>query len=668
MQFFISQLILWPVRPDNSIQTLTFVDDKVNIIHGRSRTGKSSIIAIIDYCLGASRCTIPVGQIRDKTAWFGLKVRIRDTWVLIARRTPERAIGSKECHISRLAAREAPLPDELTGTHTLAQFKEAFNKIARITNISLVADEDGSINSENPPSYRDLASFNLLPQHIVANPNVLFYKSDSYKHKEKLKRVFPYALGIVDADYLTATRERNRLQKQLDGLQKEELSRHRAYASWEADVRVIWEEAVKLGLLEAADGESLELRVGALKELNDGYLRGDLIERLRAPQYGYANEQLRLATLEEDAAQRNLDDLARELQDYERLSGRAKELAKAVDTEQAQVVSLDWLQRSLVHDSACVVCGSKTDHSHFVLDKLAGKLNDVARLSKALREGPIVDRQLEQLKRDLTDAEARLHAARLRRIELKPDEFSPLGSFGRIFVLLGRLQSLLMALATLEGRGDLPDRIRETERRIKILDDFINASGREEREKAVGRELTNLIEGYASNLKLEEKGRIALDEGELTLSFTRAVTNRKDYLWEIGSGANWMAYHLATFLALHEFFTKQERINGPVFSFLAIDQPSQVYFPSTFSGTNLLDQYREQATELRGKRDVDIEQTRLIFVALARGLQRSEFKYQTIVVEHADKSIWGEGKWGRYMHEVAVWKEEGDGLIPKNWV
>ncbi|MBB5428334.1 hypothetical protein HDG40_006521 [Paraburkholderia sp. JPY158] len=668
MQFFISQLILWPENPENSIQTLKFVDDKVNIIHGRSRTGKSSIIAIIDYCLGASRCTIPVGQIRNKTAWFGLKVRIRNTWVLIARRTPERSIGAKECFMSRLASRDASIPDVLTGTHTLAQFKEAFNKIARVTNISLVADEEAGVNSENPPSYRDLASFNLLPQHIVANPNVLFYKSDSYKHKEKLKRVFPYALGIVDADYLAATRERNRLQNQLDGLQKEELSRHRACASWEADVRVIWEEAVKLGLADAGGGESLELRVGALKELNDAYLRGDLVERLTAPQYSYANEQVRLATLEEDAAQRELDDLARELQDYERLSDRAKDLAKAVNTEQAQVVSLDWLQRSLIRDSACVVCGSKTDHNHFVLDRLAGKLNDVARLSSALSEGPIVDRQLEHLKRDLSDAEARLHAARLRRIELKPDDFSPSGAVGRIFVLLGRLQSLLMALATLDGRGDLPDRIREIERRIKLIDDFIAAAGREEREKAVGNELEKLIEGYASNLKLEEKGKIALDQGELTLSFTRAVTNRKDYLWEIGSGANWMAYHLATFLALHEFFVHGERINGPVFSFLAIDQPSQVYFPSTFSGTNLLDQYREQATELRGKRDVDIEQTRLIFVALARGLQRSEFRYQTIVVEHADKSIWGQGKWGRYMHQVAVWKDDGDGLIPKNWV
>ncbi|PXX35202.1 MULTISPECIES: DUF3732 domain-containing protein [Burkholderia] len=667
MQFFISQLILWPENPNNRIQPLTFVDNKVNIIHGRSRTGKSSIIAIIDYCLGASRCTIPVGQIRDKTAWFGLKVRIRDTWILIARRTPERATGTKECHISWLATEDAPIPDHLKGTHTLVQFKDAFNRIARVTNISLVVEDEEIANTENPPSYRDLASFNLLPQHIVANPNVLFYKSDSYKHKEKLRRVFPYALGIVDVDYLTATRERNRLQKQLDGLQKEELGRHRAFSSWESDVRVIWEESVKLGLSDAASDESLGSRVEALKALNDEYLRGALLERLKTPQYGYANELFRQATADEEVAQREVDDLFRELRDYERLSDRAKDLAKAVDTEQARVVNLDWLQRSLVNDSGCVVCGSKTNHSHVVLDKLAVKLNEVNRLSEALLEGPIVDRQLEQLKRTLSDAGDRLHAARLKRIQLKPDEFAPLGSLGRVFVLLGRLQSLLMALATLEGRGDLPARIRETERRIKELDRYINTSGREVRQRAVGEELTDLIEGYAANLKLKENGKISLDQSELTLSFSRAVTNRKDFLWEIGSGANWMAYHLATFLALHEFFTKEERINGPVFGFLAIDQPSQVYFPSTFSGTNLLDQFREQATELRGQRDLDIEQTQLIFKTLARGIERAKFKYQTIVVEHADQSIWGQGKWGRYMHEVAVWKNEGEGLIPKDW-
>ncbi|RQT12740.1 DUF3732 domain-containing protein [Burkholderia contaminans] len=122
-----------------------------------------------------------------------------------------------------------------------------------------------------------------------------------------------------------------------------------------------------------------------------------------------------------------------------------------------------------------------------------------------------------------------------------------------------------------------------------------------------------------------------------------------------------------TFLALHEYFTGDERVNGPVFSYLAIDQPSQVYFPSTYSGENILDGFKDQAQGLSGNRDNDVRQTRLIFIALARGLQRSKLRYQTIVVEHADKTIWGNGKWGRHMHEVADWKDEGKSLIPAEW-
>ena len=39
-----------------------------------------------------------------------------------------------------------------------------------------------------------------------------------------------------------------------------------------------------------------------------------------------------------------------------------------------------------------------------------------------------------------------------------------------------------------------------------------------------------------------------------------------------------MGYHLATMLALHEYFAS--RTENPVPNFLIVDQPSQVYFPS----------------------------------------------------------------------------------------
>ena len=44
----------------------------------------------------------------------------------------------------------------------------------------------------------------------------------------------------------------------------------------------------------------------------------------------------------------------------------------------------------------------------------------------------------------------------------------------------------------------------------------------------------------------------------------------------MGSGENWVGYHLIAHFALHRWFAERHR---PVPRFVFIDQPSQVYFP-----------------------------------------------------------------------------------------
>ena len=58
-------------------------------------------------------------------------------------------------------------------------------------------------------------------------------------------------------------------------------------------------------------------------------------------------------------------------------------------------------------------------------------------------------------------------------------------------------------------------------------------------------------------------------------------SGRPDFLWEIGSGANWLSYHVASMIGLHELFLSQR--GNPVPSMLILDQPSQVYFPRTLA-------------------------------------------------------------------------------------
>ena len=81
----IENIIIWPKNPEFEPQILTFKTGKLNIIYGLSQTGKSAIIPIIDYCLGSSHNKIPVGHIRDYSAWFGIVLNISNTKVLIIR-------------------------------------------------------------------------------------------------------------------------------------------------------------------------------------------------------------------------------------------------------------------------------------------------------------------------------------------------------------------------------------------------------------------------------------------------------------------------------------------------------------------------------------------------------------------------------------------------------
>jgi hypothetical protein len=77
VKFSIDTIIIWPKKSGFKYRKLKFVDNKINVITGASRTGKSAIIPIIDYCLGSGKCTIPVDTIRNACDWFGVLFQSR---------------------------------------------------------------------------------------------------------------------------------------------------------------------------------------------------------------------------------------------------------------------------------------------------------------------------------------------------------------------------------------------------------------------------------------------------------------------------------------------------------------------------------------------------------------------------------------------------------------
>jgi hypothetical protein len=140
---------------------------------------------------------------------------------------------------------------------------------------------------------------------------------------------------------------------------------------------------------------------------------------------------------------------------------------------------------------------------------------------------------------------------------------------------------------------------------------------------------------------------------DLTVKVIRGT--RDDYLWEIGSGANWLAYHVAVTLALQGYFLKIP--NHPVPGLLIYDQPSQVYFPARRSRPAKSEQIDPKWD------DEDVVAVRKVFDLLARVVRKTKGRLQVIVLDHADDEVWG-----KLPNTCLVEEWRGDGLVPFAWI
>ena len=70
------------------MRRITFKVNGLNIITGRSSTGKSALSDIVEYCMGRSTFNIPEGTIRDKVSWYAVIYQFPGEQVMVAKPAP----------------------------------------------------------------------------------------------------------------------------------------------------------------------------------------------------------------------------------------------------------------------------------------------------------------------------------------------------------------------------------------------------------------------------------------------------------------------------------------------------------------------------------------------------------------------------------------------------
>lgn len=659
MKLQVIEIILWPRKGGFEPRRVPFETKRANIITGASKTGKSSIIPIIDYCLASDRCSIPVGIIRQAVGWFGVLVQTDEGQKLLARPEPGKQPSAYEMFVIEGATVSVPrsIPEANTN---FKQVKSMLDRLAQLTKLGTDVDNQGS-GYAGRPSFRDLMAFCFQPQNVVANPDVLFYRADTTEHREKLRAIFPYVLGAITPESLEKQWEVDRLRRELRAKKREADAYEQASRTWTANLGNWVDEAYELGLVGKDAFEEKE--EAQLLSLLNSLVRQGVPER-QVSADAIEESALEYARLEVEESKLNTDlsDVRHRMNRLAEMKSSVGQYKLSLDKRKARLSLSRWLrdQTTDSNQNSCPVCAQSLDSHREAVDAMCDALavveSDARRASQA---PPVFDRDWNALRKNMRELTDKLGAVSVRRKGI--EQRSARAKQQRLVTnqtarFLGAIeQALVLYNARVNTGADKA--IREIEARIQEL---LTEIGREDFEVRIAtamKRLSKSMEKLAHKLDAEDPNAwLQLDTRELTVRVSGS-DGRNDFLWQLGSGANWLTYHVAATLALHALFLGQKA--SPVPGLMVYDQPSQVYFPRKLASKRSDDDDDPKIA------DEDTDAVRRFFDVF--GKATSTFKggdFQIIVVDHAGREIW-DGLEG--VHLVEEWRN-GKKLVPASWI
>ena len=214
--------------------------------------------------------------------------------------------------------------------------------------------------------------------------------------------------------------------------------------------------------------------------------------------------------------------------------------------------------------------------------------------------------------------------------------------------IMGRIGLYLESLTPLEDTSDLQKEIANLKVDISALEVKVSDEAVQERLESILSLISRDMSTWSKELDLEHSQYpLRLDLKKLTVvadSISGPIP-----MYNMGSGENWVGYHLISHLALHKTFTVSNR---PVPRFLFIDQPSQVYFPAD----------KDVNGSMEGIENEDREAVSRMFQLALKVVKELAPKFQVIITDHADIAE----PW--FQDSVIQRWRKGEKLVPLEWV
>ena len=616
----------------------------LNVVTGKSSTGKSALIEIFDYCFGSGENTIPKGVITKSAEIYYVALSVNEQNMVIAR---DPQIASKGFFRRIEAFNSADIVRDYFSSsyfRPLDDFKKHLRDLfLDIDDVdeSLAARANRRFNQKAPtPSIRSFSSFMLQHQNLVANKHALFYRFDEKEKRDQAIEHTKIFLGLVDQKFFHLSQEKERLTADVRLLERQKETNKRTSESYKNKVGPVLSQ---LYALMGFQNEPLSLE----KVLRHPQDTKDQLDGIIVPEKINHNSdaatelyhRLKLArnqkTAELRKLQRQAASINKHIQEEERFVDNVKQFSAPKHVH--------------ISTSICPFCHTEKDTLRQSAEKLQQAITKVsgnlaqARPMKAKFESLLVDvaGNIEVVSKALTALTQQI--TEIEKAEKKLEEQRSL--YESVLMQKAKLFALLDTLnmaddADLENQiKDLNGQIKDITKELKKYDvqrGLVNASAKVNEYMA---DIGNHFEFEASYKPINL--HFSFETFEL---YHLTPENEKIYLRSMGSGANWLYCHVTLFLALHKYFAELgDKCAIP--SILFLDQPTQVYFPNFNRDTSesfeeQKSQEAKQRTEKERHVDEDIKAVENLFSRLSIYCNELEVNYgfspQIIVTDHAD--------------------------------
>jgi hypothetical protein len=616
----------------------------LNVITGKSSTGKSAILEIFDYCMGSSEDTIPVGVITDRSKIFFAALQFSSFILVIGRNA-----GANRCFLREVPSSQADSLIALIESVRaffddrhyvpLADFIKGMGRYFGVTlenvDVNPFQKELTGKKSETP-SIRSFPSFMLQHQNLVANKHAIFYRFDQKHKRDQAIDHFKILMGIVDESYFDLAKEHYDAKQELRRIQ----------------LQIPKQEMVKtntLALFSSCLAEYLALAGAPLVELTPEEIWQKPKPALRKVME--RSSRIDGLSTEFEKKRNELLDAKAALMIKLRAAQADLRLAKtSIDSASGfglTMTSLPIPSASALEESTiCPFCDSPAHAPENEANKLSDAihwLNTELKLSSYARESfgeerRVIEKEIKDIERQLKEVQSALNPLEeeITRLKLSKnvDESAQRAKF--------RLEEAIKVRIE-KPTSDLMDSEAYWKARVKALADEMAEFKVKSELNKLQDEINDKMREISQNFDFEAAYkpvdlRFDLETFDL---WHQKDKDTKVYLRSMGSGANWLYSHLTLFMSLHYQFAARSGEGCKIPPILFLDQPTQVYFPAALdAGKTFVPEKLAIQANRQDKLEHDIEAVTNMFNRIANfctdTFQQTGIMPQMIVCDHAD--------------------------------